>query len=100
MYDDPGFSDGKFKIPSLRNIALTGPYMHDGRFATIEDVVDHYSTGIQNTPELHPLLKDNSGSPMAMNFSNDEKEDLIAFLKTFDDEEFLTNPLYSDPFIR
>ncbi len=95
----PG-TQGIFKVPSLRNLTLTFPYMHDGRFATIEDVVDHYSTGIQNTPELHPLLKDNSGSPMAMNFSNDEKEDLIAFLKTFDDEEFLTNPLYSDPFIR
>lgn len=95
----PG-SLGQFKVPSLRNLTLTYPYMHDGRFATIEDVIEHYSTGIQMNPALHNNLKDNSGNAMAMNFTDGEKEDLIAFLKTFDDEEFLTNPIYSDPFIR
>ncbi len=93
-------SQGEFKVPSLRNLTLTFPYMHDGRFATIEEVVEHYSTGIQNTPALHFELKDNNGQPKAFNFTEEEKSDLIAFLKTFDDEEFLTNPLYEDPFVR
>lgn len=93
-------SQGQFKVPSLRNLTLTYPYMHDGRFATIEDVVEHYSEGIQANPALHEDLKDSAGNPMAMNFSDNEKLDLITFLRTFDDEEFLTNPIYSDPFIR
>lgn len=95
----PG-TQGQFKVPSLRNLTLTFPYMHDGSFATIEDVVEHYSTGIQDNPALHPNLRNGFGEPKKMNFSDEEKEDLIAFLKTFDDEEFLTNPIYSDPFIR
>lgn len=93
-------SQGEFKVPSLRNLTLTFPYMHDGSFETIEDVIDHYSEGIQMNPALHPNLIDASGNPLAMNFTDTEKEELLAFLKTFDDEEFLTNPIYSDPFIR
>jgi len=92
-------SQGEFKVPSLRNLTLTFPYMHDGRFATIEDVIEHYSTGIANTPALHPNLK-NGGQAMQMNFTDTEKSELITFLKTFDDPGFLVNPIYSDPFVR
>jgi len=96
---DFGVGNGEFKVPSLRNLTLTFPYMHDGRFATIEDVIEHYSTGIANTPALHPNLK-NGGQAMQMNFTDTEKSELITFLKTFDDPGFLVNPIYSDPFVR
>lgn len=92
-------SQGEFKVPSLRNLTLTYPYMHDGRFATIADVVDHYSTGISMTPSLHPNLKEGNEAKK-FNFTDDEKTELISFLKTFDDESFLVDPKYSDPFIR
>jgi len=92
-------SQGEFKVPSLRNLTLTYPYMHDGRFATIEEVVEHYSTGLKKTPSIHPFLMEN-GEARKFNFSDDNKEDLIAFLKTFDDEDILTDERFSDPFIR
>ncbi|MEZ4985278.1 MAG: hypothetical protein R2795_09620 [Saprospiraceae bacterium] len=53
----------KFKVPVLRNIALTAPYMHDGRFATLEDVIDFYSTGIAPNPQLSVQLRNSNGSP-------------------------------------
>jgi len=90
---------GSFKVPTLRNIALTGPYMHDGRFATLNDVLDFYSTGIQNHPFLHADLK-SSGQPKRMNFSADDKSDLIAFLNTLTDDALLADQRFSDPFKR
>jgi cytochrome c peroxidase len=89
---------GKFKVPSLRNVAVTGPYMHDGRFATLEAVVDHYSRGIQAHPHLDANLKMLNGQPMRMNFSSDEKDALVAFLRTLTDYTFVTDQKYSDPF--
>lgn len=75
---------GKFKVPSLRNIALTAPYMHDGRFATLEEVVEHYSTGVRRTPTLDPnLAKHPAGG---LHLSAQDKADLVAFLKTLTDE--------------
>ena len=93
---------GKFKVPTLRNIMVTGPFMHDGRFETIEEVLDHYSSGIQNHENLDPELKDGT-LPKLMNFSSEERADLIAFLNTFTDTEFLDanseiGKKYSDPF--
>lgn len=88
---------GTFKVPTLRNIALTAPYMHDGRFATLEEVVDHYSTGIQSHPNLHPNLMVN-GQPKRMNFSATDKEDLIAFLNTLTDEKIRTDERFANPF--
>ena len=88
---------GTFKVPTLRNIALTGPYMHDGRFATLEEVLEHYSTGVQSHPNLHPNLKVN-GQPKRMNFSASEKQDLIAFLDTMTDEKIRTDERFADPF--
>ncbi len=89
---------GKFKIPDLHNAALTAPYMHDGRFKTLEEVIDHYNTGIENSSNLNPELKDANEKPMRMNISTDEKVALIAFLKSMTDYEMITDPKFSDPF--
>jgi len=85
--------------PNLRNIVLTAPYMHDGRFATLEEVVDHYSTDIVNNPELSVILKE-KGVPVKFNFTEYEKEALIAFLNTLTDEVLISDEKFSDPFIR
>jgi cytochrome c peroxidase len=77
---------GKFKIPSLRNIALTAPYMHDGRFKTLEEVVDHYSTGVKRSPNLDPNLAKHPDAGIEL--SDDDKRALIAFLKTLTDTAF------------
>ncbi|MBK8965586.1 MAG: cytochrome c peroxidase [Saprospiraceae bacterium] len=87
----------QFKVPTLRNIELTGPYMHDGRFATLEEVVEHYSTGIQNHPNLSPELK-YGYQPKKLNFSAQDKSDLVAFLKTLTDQELRTDKRYANPF--
>jgi cytochrome c peroxidase len=90
---------GTFKVPTLRNIAITAPYMHDGRFATLSDVIDHYSTGIKDNPNLGFELRQNGGSSVKqMNFTAQEKEDLIAFLNTLTDEKFRTDARFSNPF--
>ena len=97
-YSDKGINDqSKFKVPTLRNIALTGPYMHDGRFNTLEEVVEHYSEGIVNHPSLDSELR-NGSQPKHFNFSADEKAALIAFLHTFTDENMLVDERYADPF--
>lgn len=92
--------NGKFKIPNLRNVAITGPYMHDGRFTTLEQVLDHYSTGIQSHPNLDSRLKDQNGHAMVLNISPQEKQDMIAFLHTLTDNALVTDPKFSDPFIK
>lgn len=89
--------DGLFKVHTLRNIALTAPYMHDGRFATLDEVLDHYSHGIQSHPNLGSQLKDGT-QPKKMNFTDTEREALKAFLHTLTDESFLADVKYSDPF--
>ncbi len=77
---------GKFKTPSLRNIARTAPYMHDGRFATLEEVVEHYSGGVRRSPTLDPNLAKHPEAGIQL--SAQEKADLVAFLKTLTDESF------------
>lgn len=74
---------GKFKVPTLRNIAFTAPYMHDGSFLTLEEVVEHYDSGGKNHTNKSVFIK-------ALNLSAEEKSDLIAFLKSLSDFEFLT----------
>lgn len=74
---------GKFATPSLRNIALTAPYMHDGRFATLEEVMEHYSTGVERGPTLDPNLSKHPDAKL--NLSPEEKAALIAFLRTLTD---------------
>jgi cytochrome c peroxidase len=95
---DEGAGGGRFKTSSLRNIAVTAPYMHDGRFATLEEVVEHYSTGIQNSPTLDPRLRDGLGEPVRFNFTDTEKAALVAFLRTLTDDAFLADERWSDPF--
>ncbi|KEQ30337.1 cytochrome C peroxidase [Pedobacter antarcticus 4BY] len=79
----------KFKVPSLRNLTYTGPYMHDGRFLSLPGVLEHYNSEVQPTPNLDPLLRQNGrvGIPL----SGDDQKNLLAFLKTLDDEEFIKN---------
>ncbi|MEO0626305.1 MAG: cytochrome c peroxidase [Bacteroidota bacterium] len=89
---------GKFKAPSLSNIAVRPPYMHDGRFATLEEVIDFYSTGIQNHQTLGPQLRGQGGQAVRINFTEEEKDALIAFLSTLTDQSMLTDEKYSDPF--
>jgi cytochrome c peroxidase len=97
VYKDNGRGQGKFKIPSLRNIELTGPYMHDGRFRTLNDVLEHYSHGIQDHPNLDNKFREN-GKPVKFNFSENEKYALISFLKTLTDYSLISDPKFSDPF--
>lgn len=89
---------GRFKSPSLRNIAVTGPYMHDGRFATLEQVIDHYSSGIQAHPNLLPPLLGADGQVNQFNFNEEEKAALLAFLHTLTDEVMLNDVKFSNPF--
>lgn len=82
----------KFKTPSLRNIERTAPYMHDGRFSSLDACLNHYTSGINITsPTLDPLLQGGS-IPLSMQ----EKTDIISFLKTLTDQQFLTDPRYSE----
>lgn len=82
---------GKFKAPSLRNIMLTAPYMHDGSMANIETVMDHYMSGGNPTAGRDPLVND-------IKLSEIQREQIIAFLKTLTDNELLTDPAFSNPF--
>ncbi|NOX46080.1 MAG: cytochrome-c peroxidase [Chlorobi bacterium] len=87
---------GKFKTPTLRNIEFTAPFMHDGRFETIEDVVDFYSEGVVWSETIDPLMK--KVGQGGLHLTDDQKENLIAFLKTLTDESYIENPDFSDPF--
>lgn len=85
---DPS-DNGKFKSPSLRNLAFTAPYMHDGRFASLRDVINHYSEGLKNSPTIDPLMKKVAQGGVGL--SNKNKVDLEAFLLTLSDYEFISN---------
>ena len=90
--------NGKFKVPSLRNIALTGPYMHDGRFTNLEQVVDFYNAGVVDNPNLSPPLRNPNGTVRRLNLTQQQKDALVAFLRTLTDPTIATEPKYSDPF--
>ncbi len=89
--------EGTFKVPTLRNITLTAPYMHDGRFATLEQVVEHYSTGVKNHPNLDFRLKVGNQSKL-LHLTSSEKQDLITFLGTVTDDKVRTATRFADPF--
>lgn len=93
----PG-DNGLFKVPTLKNISLTAPYMHDGRFATLAEVIDHYSHEIKPNQNLSTLFLNTNGTPKKLNINASEKTALIAFLNTLKDQDFLTSPMYADPF--
>ena len=97
--------EGFFKVPSLRNIELTAPYMHDGRFATLEQVVEFYNSGVVNHPNLSPALRNPPGPPGSpppavrrLNLTAQQKTDLVAFLKTLTDTSVTTDTKFQDPF--
>jgi len=87
-----------FKAPSLRNVAVRLPFMHDGRFDTLREVVNHYSEGVQDHPDLGPGLRGPNGQPARLNLSETDAQALVAFLETLTDEAFLQDPRFSDPF--
>lgn len=90
---------GAFKVPSLKSIALTAPYMHDGRFATLEEVVEHYNSGVQDHPNLAPALRTPTGDPVRLNLTAQEKIDLVNFLLTLTDETLANDEKFKNPFI-
>ncbi|MBU2020064.1 MAG: cytochrome-c peroxidase [Bacteroidetes bacterium] len=86
----------QFKAPTLRNIAVSGPYMHDGRFQTLEQVIDHYNNGVKLSSTLDGALQASQGTGLQLN--SQEKADIINFLHSLTDHQFLNNPKFSDPF--
>lgn len=101
IYADPGryritligSDSGKFKTPSLRNIALTAPYMHNGRFTTLQQCLDHYNTGFHYGPHLDVIMSTNKKNRMTAQ----DMQDIIAFLNTLTDQSLLTNPAFAKP---
>ena len=95
---------GQFKVPTLRNIALTAPYMHDGRFRTLEEVLDHYNEDIKVSSTLSPLIleannQDNASEQrVSLNLTGEETGAVIAFLHTLTDEDFVSDGRFSNPF--
>lgn len=81
---------GRFRAPTLRNIAVTGPYMHDGSLETLEEVLEHYAKGGSHNPLQSSLLR-------GFSLSEQDKADLLAFFESLTDEEFLTNPRFANP---
>jgi cytochrome c peroxidase len=81
---------GKFKIPSLRNVAVTAPYMHDGSLATLTDVIDAYAAGGRGHPHTDPTIA-------VLDLTASDKADLLAFLESLTDESFLSEPAFADP---
>lgn len=108
-YSDPGFGAisgniedyGKFKAPTLRNVSLSAPYMHDGRFNTLLEVIEHYNSGVKAHPYLDDRLTVESeigGTPTQMNLTAAEKNALVAFLHTLTDESVVNDQRFSNPF--
>lgn len=89
---DPGAGEGRFKSMSLRNVAVRGRFMHDGRFNSLSEVVEFYDTGVQDSPFVDPLMT------FPLNLSQVERDALVDFLETLTDDRFLNDPKFSDPF--
>jgi cytochrome c peroxidase len=95
--------DGRFKTVSLRNVGLTAPYMHDGRFASLRDVVDFYSDGIQPHPYLDERFSDNGigppgQEPYRLELTEAERQGLVDFLLTLNDTLLAVHPAFGSPF--
>jgi cytochrome c peroxidase len=106
--DDDGYGEitgqaqdaGKFKSPSLRNVSLTAPYMHDGRFTTLLEVVEHYDSGVENHPNLDPRLRNpQTQMPQRLGLSAEDRSALVAFLETLEDPTLAEDPRWADPFV-
>ncbi len=92
--------DGLYRIPDLRNITKTGPYMHDGRFKTLNEVINHYGFGVQNNTHLSDELKNRPPAHNFDSYTGGKKNDILAFLRTLEDENSLTDPKFSSPFAK
>ncbi len=89
---------GKFIVPTLRNVEFTAPYMHDGRFETLREVVDFYSDNVnQNSPNVDPVMLKVNRPGGSLGLTDRQKDALVAFMKTLSDEEFLNDPRFSNP---
>jgi cytochrome c peroxidase len=88
---------GKFKSPSLRNVAIRSSFMHDGRFTTLDEVIDHYNTGVIISPTVDPIMT-KPGKEFGLELSSVDVDNLKAFLNTLTDSTFLANPDLSSPF--
>lgn len=95
---DTGAGNGRFKAPSLRNVAIRPPYMHDGRFPSLDEVVTFYDSGIQPDPDLDLRLRAPDGTPQRLHLSDAERAAIVAYLNTFTDRAFLADPRFADPF--
>ncbi|MFD1553066.1 cytochrome-c peroxidase [Putridiphycobacter roseus] len=87
--------NGKFKTPTLRNLLFSAPYMHDGRFQTLDQVIDHYSFGLKNSATIDPLMKNVANGGVQLNSEN--RALLMAFLISLTDSSFITNPYFQAP---
>lgn len=94
-YTNNSLDAGAYKVPTLRNIAQTAPYMHDGRYTTLEQVIDQYSEGVKESPTLSPLM--HHAATGGVQLTEQEKIYLKAFLLSLTDTEFLTHPQFSKP---
>ncbi|MET0299816.1 MAG: cytochrome c peroxidase [Flavitalea sp.] len=92
--------EGRFRVVTLRNIALTAPYMHDGRFSSLEQVLDHYNEHVVQSEFLSPFIKNNSNiaDGEKLGLTAIEKKNIIAFLGSLTDSTFISDPRFSDPF--
>lgn len=95
---DSGAGQGRFKPPSLRNVAVRPPYMHDGRFQTLREVVEFYDRGVQANPFLDPRLRGPDGAPRRLHLTPPQVDALVAFLQALTDTAFLKAERFSDPF--
>ena len=89
---------GKFKVPGLTNVAVTAPYMHDGRYKSLNEVLEHYSHNISNSPNLSERLRDKQGQARRMNITESDKKAIIAFLGTLTDHNTNSDPKFANPF--
>jgi cytochrome c peroxidase len=97
---DIGAGGARFKAPSIRNVGVRTRFMHDGRFTSLEQVVDFYNSGVQANPGLDARLRTIDGRPIRLNLSLTERDALVAFMRTLTDSTFLADPRFSDPFRR
>jgi cytochrome c peroxidase len=95
---DPGAGSGKFKAPSLRNVGARVWFMHNSRFEGLRSVIEFYNSGVQDNPDLDPLLRNSDGTVRTLNLSAQDKIDLINFLNTLTDNVFLNDQKFANPF--
>ena len=97
---DPGAGQGRFKAPSLRNVGVRGRFMHDGRFTSLEQVVDFYNTGVNANPFLDVRMRTPGGVPLRLGLTVAQRDALVAYLHTLTDHALLTDPRFANPFVQ